>query len=244
LRQAQITPNGAIAFALILISATMATAGTGLAILAVLGIAFATLEVGAGTVTAIKRSIVLVLPLAIFLLAVWVVIVGRSPADIASDAVGSRTAASVYVARICTRLFLIVFTIQSIVAYFARTTPLRFIGALHAPMTIKRLLVFTLSLVETFRHAIDRAHTALIACGLLSRRRSIRNFVNSWVLVQTVWLTAITIVVGRLRDKWPIENTLGLLDHALRPGARSLSHKDLLWLPIAVGATILAVMAR
>jgi hypothetical protein len=244
LPQAQITPNGAVVFALILIGATMATAGHGLWIVAVLGIAFATLEVREGSVTALKRSLVLVLPLATFMLLVWVVIVGRAPADIAAGSVGSRRTALLYVALICTRLFLIVFTIQSIVAYFARTTPLRFIAALYAPMTVKRLLVFTLSLVETFRHAIDRAHTALIACGLLSRRRSIRNFVNSWVLVQTVWLTAITIVVGRLRDKWPIENTLGLLDHALRPGARSLNHKDLFWLPIAVGATILAVMVR
>jgi hypothetical protein len=149
-----------------------------------------------------------------------------------------------YVAVICTRLFLIVFVIQSIVACFANSTPLRFVGALRIPMTVKRLLVFTLSLVETFRHAIDRAHTALIACGLISRRRSIRNFVNSWVLVQTVWLTAITIVLGRLRDKWPIENTLGLLDHALQPPARSLSRKDLVWLPIAVVATIAAVVVR
>jgi len=244
LRQAQITPNGAIAFALILIGATMATAGYGLAVLAVLGVVFTILEAAATTATALKRSIVLVLPLAIFMLIVWVVIVGRSPADIATGSVGSRSAASLHVALICARLFLIVFLIQSIVACFAWTTPLRFIGALRVPITIKRLLVFTLSLVDTFQHAIDRAHTALIASGLLSRRRSIRNFVNGWLLVQTVWLTAITIVVGRLRDKWPIENTLGLLDHALQPGGRALSRKDLIWLPIAIGATVLAVVAR
>jgi hypothetical protein len=244
LPRTQITPNGAVAFALILIGATMATAEHGLWIVAVLCIAFATLEVREATGVALKRALVLVLPLATFMLLVWVVIVGRAPADIAAGSVGSRSAALLYVALICSRLFLIVFVIQSIVACFANSTPLRFIGALRLPMTVKRLLVFTLSLVETFRHAIDRAHTALIACGLFSRRRSIRNFVNSWVLVQTVWLTAITIVLGRLRDKWPIENTLGLLDHALQPPARSLSRKDLVWLPIAVVAMIAAVVVR
>jgi hypothetical protein len=244
LPQAQITPNGAIVFALILIGATMAAAEHGLSIVAVLAIVFATFEVHEGAVTALKRSLVLVLPLMTFMLLVWVIIVGRAPADIAAGVVGSRSTALLYVAVICTRLFLIVFVIQSIVACFANSTPLRFVGALRIPMTVKRLLVFTLSLVETFRHAIDRAHTALIACGLISRRRSIRNFVNSWVLVQTVWLTAITIVLGRLRDKWPIENTLGLLDHALQPPARSLSRKDLVWLPIAVVATIAAVVVR
>jgi hypothetical protein len=244
LPQAQITPNGAVAFALIVIGATMATREYGLSIVAVLGIAFAILEVREATVTALKRSLVLVLPLATFMLLVWVVIVGRAPADIAAGSVGSRSAALLYVALICTRLFLIVFVIQSIVACFANSTPLRFIAALRVPMTVKRLLVFTLSLVETFRHAIDRAYTALIACGLISRRRSIRNFVNSWVLVQTVWLTAITIVLGRLRDKWPIENTLGLLDHALQPPTRLLSRKDLVWLPVAVVAAVAAVIAR
>jgi hypothetical protein len=244
LPQAQITPNGAVTFALMLIGATMATGPHGLSIVAVLGTAFATLEVREGTVTALKRSLVLVIPLATFMLLVWVVIVGRAPADIAAGSVGSRSAALLYVALICARLFLIVFLIQAIVACFANSTPLRFIAGLRAPMTAKRLLVFTLSLVETFRHAIDRAYTALIACGLISRRRSIRNFVNSWVLVQTVWLTAITIVLGRLRDKWPIEDTLGLLDHALQPPARLLSRKDLVWLPIAVVAAIAAVAVR
>jgi hypothetical protein len=227
-----------------LIGATMATAEHGLPIVAVLGIAFATLEARGGTITALKRSLVLVLPLATFMLLVWVLIVGRAPADIAAGVVGSRSTALLYVALICTRLFLIVFVIQSIVACFANTTPLRVIAALRVPMTVKRLLVFTLSLVETFRHAIDRAYTALIACGLFSRRRSIRNLINSWVLVQTVWLTAITIVLGRLRDKWPIENTLGLLDHTLQPPAQSLSSKDLVWLPIAAVATIAAVVVR
>jgi hypothetical protein len=229
----------------ILIGATMATAGfAGLAIVAALGAGFATFEARGATATALKRSIAVVFPLALFMLIVWVGVVGRSPAEIAAGADGSRIAASLHVALVCARLFLIVFTIQVITARFAQTTPLRFIAALRLPLALKRLLVFTLSLVETFRHAIDRAHTALVAGGLLTRRASLRNVVNSWVLVQTVWLTAITIVVGRLRDKWPIENTLVQLDHALAGERQSFSRGDLLWLPIAIGAVVLAVGAR
>jgi hypothetical protein len=242
LRQGPITPNGAVAFGLVLIGASMATTGwLGLAILAGLVVIFAACEVRASSLTALARSILLVLPLSAFLSIVWVGIVGRSPAEIAGGVSGSRMAAALHVALISTRLFLIVAIIQLIVMRFAHTSPLRFIAALRIPPAAKRLLVFTLSLVETFRHAIDRAHTALIASGLLTRRGSLRNLLNGWVLVQTVWLTAITIVIGRLRDKWPIEKTLSLLDHAIADDARPLSIHDLFWLPVALGATVLAL---
>jgi hypothetical protein len=242
----QITPNGAVIFGAILIGATMATAGLhGLAILAAFTAVFAIIEVRSGAMTALGRSILLVLPLAAFMLIVWVGIVGRAPAEIASGAPGTRTAAALHVALISSRLFIIVVAIQLIAARFAQMSPLAFICALRIPLTLKRLLVFTLSLIETFRHAVDRAHTALIASGLLSRRTSIRNLGNSWVLVQTIWLSAITIVVGRLRDKWPIEKTLTLLDHALSRGAlSSLSRADLIWLPIVIGASALAIGTR
>jgi hypothetical protein len=246
LRPRHLTPNGAVAFGLILIAATMASAGlTGLGILAVFSTAFAILEIRGATATAIRRSLILVFPLALFMVIVWVGVVGRSPTEIAAGASGSRTAAALHVARICARLFIVVFTVQSIMVRFAQTTPLSFISALRVPIGFKRLLALTLSLIETFRHAIDRAHTGLVACGLLTHRTSPRNFLNSWVLVQTVWLTAITIVVGRLRDKWPIENTLAQLDACLARGdQQSLSGVDLLWLPAAASAALLALGAR
>jgi hypothetical protein len=245
LRPERITPNGAVAFALIVIGATMATLSfRGLLALAILSFAFAVIEVGRPTVTALRRSIMLVLPLAVFMAIVWIGIVGRSPAEIAAGTVGTRTAALLHVARICARLFIVVFTIQSLIVCFASSTPLRFIRALYAPLTLKRLLVLTLSLIETFRHAIDRAHTALVSAGLLTRKMSVHNLLNAWVLVQTVWLTAITIVMRRLRDKWPIERTLSLLDGALmRVEPRTLSRDDLLWLPLVLGATIFAIRA-
>ena len=245
LRQGPITPNGAAGFGLILIGATIAAAAPGLAALAVIVAAFAAFEVRGASGRAIRRSLVLVFPLAIFMLIVWVGIVGRSPAEIAAGGVGSRGAAFLHVALIASRLFVVVCTIQLIAARFAHRTPLDFIGVLRVPVAAKRLLVLTLSLVETLRHAIDRAYTALIACGLLTQGASTRNLANRWVLVQTVWLTAITIVTGRLRDKWPVEHTLGLLDHALAQGEQqSLSRGDLVWLPAAFAAAVLAVVVR
>jgi len=49
----------------------------------------------------------------------------------------------------------------------------------------------------------------------MTPRLAVRNFLNVWMLVQAVWLSAITIVTGRLRDKWPLEDTLSRLDGAL-----------------------------
>jgi uncharacterized membrane protein YedE/YeeE len=123
-------------------------------------------------------------------------------------------------------------------------TPLVFVRGLHAPARLKRLLALTLSLVETLRHAIDRAHTALIASGLLTRRFSLRNLRHGWVLVQTVWLTAVTVALGRLRDKWPVENTLVRLDGALRGGGPHLiDGDDRIWLPVIIGAAIVVIGA-
>lgn len=239
------TPNGAILFLVAFISlAIVAPGGRGLAILSVLAAAFAAIELRKGIVVALKRAALIVGPLAVFMVLVWVVIVGRSPAEIATGATGTYAAALAYVGFTCARLFLIVFVLQAMVLQFHRLTPLAFVRGLYAPAGLKRLLVLTLSLVETLRHAIDRAHTALIASGTLTRRISLRNFRHGWVLVQTVWLTAVTVVLGRLRDKWPVENTFARLDGALKGGDGNLiDDDDRIWLPIIVGAAIVVIGA-
>ena len=139
---------------------------------------------------------------------VWVGIVGRAPHEIAAGVEGSRAAAAAYVALVCLRLFAIAFAIQALFLHFAGWTPLGFVRAATAPALVKKLLVLTLSLIETILHAIDRARTALIAGGIITRRFSWRNLRHGWLLVQTVWLTVVVIAIGRTRDKWPIEGTL------------------------------------
>ena len=151
----------------------------------------------------------IVLPLALFMMVVWVGIVGRAPHEIAANAEGSRGAALLHVAIVCLRLFIIAFTVQATFLHFAGWTPLRFVGALALPRVAKKLLVLTLSLMDTILQAVDRARTALIGAGIITRERSWRNLRHGWILVQTVWLTVVTIVIGRTRDKWPIEDTLG-----------------------------------
>ncbi len=239
------TPNGAFTLGFILIGLGMGVPGPrGVAVLVALTLAFALIEVRGASVTALKRGAVVVLPLALFMSLVWVVIVGESPAQIAADAGGTRTAALAYVATLCGRLFFIVVVIQLVFLRFAKLTPLQVIRALALPATVKRILVITLSLIGTLRHAIDRAHIALIAAGTLTRAPSVRNVVHSWRLIQAVWLSAITIMVGRMRDKWPVENTIARLDDMLaNANLPWFAGRDRIWLPISLGAAVVILVA-
>ena len=239
------TPNGAIAVAFILIALSMSNPGPrGTAILVVLALAFAIIELRGAALMALRRTALVVVPLAAFMGLVWIGIVGRAPAEIAAHATGTRTAALVYVAGICGRLFFIVVVIQLVFLRFAQLTPLQFIRSLALPAAVKRMLVITLSLIATLRHAIDRAHTALIAAGTLTRSLSWRNLLHAWRLIQAVWLSAVTIVLGRMRDKWPVENTLALLDRSLEHGNPPwLLGDDRIWLPITLGAAVVILLA-
>ena len=95
-----------------------------------------------------------------------------------------------------------------------------------------------LSLIETLRNAVGRTHTALVAAGIITRAVSLKNIGSGWILVQTVWLTAITTVTARMRDKWPTENTLALLGPALDGSERRLSSSDWFWMSLAVVAAL------
>ena len=223
------TPNGAVAFALlVIVSALLARDPVGLLVILTATSCFA-LASRRPVWSALVWSCGIVLPLVLFMTLVWIIIRGRvvdrvalvTPHEIAANLEGSRAAASFYVTIICLRLFIIAFTIQATFLHFAGWTPLRFIGALALPRVAKKLLVLTLSLIDTILQAVDRARTALIGAGLITRQRSWRNLRHGWILVQTVWLTVITIVLGRTRDKWPVEDTLARLEGSLaaRPTA-------------------------
>jgi hypothetical protein len=229
------TPNGAVAFTLlIIVSALLARDLVGLLVILSATVCLA-LASRRPLWSALGWSCGIVLPLALFMLLVWVGIVGRAPDEIAASLEGSRGAALLYVAIVCLRLFIIAFTVQVTFLHFAGWTPLRFIGALALPRVAKKLLVLTLSLMDTILQAVDRARTALIGAGLITRERSWRNLRHGWILVQTVWLTVITIVLGRTRDKWPIEDTLTRLEGSLaaRAAAR-LTVADFGWIALAV----------
>jgi hypothetical protein len=239
------TPNGAVIFGLMVVmGALLAHDFVSLTVILALTLIFA-LGSGRRIVRALSFAAAIVLPLAIFMGLVWIGIVGRAPSEIAANLEGSRAAAAAYVAIICLRLFTIACAIQAAFLHFADWTPLRFVAGLTTPAIVKKLLVLTLSLIDTILQAVDRARTALIAAGIITRKPSWRNLRHGWILVQTVWLTVITIALGRTRDKWPIEDTLTRLDRALAQGAAPrLGAADLGWLAPAVACVALALGMR
>lgn len=232
------TPNGAIVVAAATILATVTGNGRGLVLLYALVAIFSAVEVGPRAGRGLRRAALVMVPLATFMLIIWVGIVGRSPAEIAAGVEGSRNAALFYVITVSARLFLIVFLVQAMMMRFDGETPLSFVRALNAPPGAKRLIILTLSLIETLRNSVDRAFTALVAAGVVTRGLSLKNAGSGWVLVQTVWLTAITTVTARMRDKWPCENTLALLGPALDGSQERLNFRDWFWL-----VTVVAVAA-
>ncbi|MGZ5841487.1 MAG: hypothetical protein ACXWJ8_06065 [Xanthobacteraceae bacterium] len=239
------TPNGAIVFGLVAIAGSVAAGSLpGLAVMLAVALIFA-LGSRQSIVPATKVSAGIVLPLATFMGLVWVGLIGRAPNEIAAGVAGSRVAATLFVAITCLRLFIIAFAVQAAFLHFSGWTPLRFVRALAAPLVVKKLLVLTLSLIETILHAIDRARTALISAGIITRQASWRNLRHGWILVQTVWLTVVTIAIGRTRDKWPVEDTLARLDGTLaEPAPRLFSASDLAWTALAAAGLIVAAGLR
>jgi hypothetical protein len=239
------TPNGAIVFGLVAIAGSVVAASLpGLAVMLMVALIFA-LGSRQSIVPAAKVSAGIVLPLAAFMGLVWIGLIGRAPHEIAAGVEGSRAAATLSVAITCLRLFIIAFAVQAAFLHFAGWTPLRFVRALAAPLIVKKLLVLTLSLIETILHAIDRARTALISAAIITRQASWRNLRNGWILVQTVWLTVVTIAIGRTRDKWPVEDTLARLDGTLAAHEpRLFSTTDLAWTALATAGLIVAVGLR
>ena len=238
------TPNGAILFGIVLIAAAgLARGPASLAVVFAVLLAFA-LASRRNLISALLWSFGIVAPLAAFMALVWIGIVGRAPHEIAAGVEGSRAATTAYVAIVCVRLFIIAFAIQALFLRFSGWTSLGFVGALTVPALAKKALVLTLSLIETILHAIDRARTALIVAGLITRRFSAQNLRNGWVLVQTVWLTVIAIAIGRARDKWPTEGTLARLDQALAAPAPRFARADTIWSAVAILCLIIALGLR
>ena len=235
------TPNGAVVFALVIIAGSVIARDLpGLAVVLAIALAYG-LSVGRRVLSALIWSAGIVLPLAAFMALVWVGIVGRAPAEIAANQAGSRAAAAAHVALVCLRLFVIAFVVQACLLRFAGWTPLGFVRTLRLPPTAKKLLILSLSLIETTLQAVDRARAALIAAGIITRGHSWRNLRNGWVLVQTAWLTVMTIALGRTRDKWPIEGTLARLDGALvAPATPAFAAGDGGWIALGVAGAIAA----
>jgi hypothetical protein len=238
------TPNGAVTFAIVVIAGATASGRiAGLMILLALCVIFGAIEIRARVFKAFAWPAAIVAPLALFMAVVWIGVVGGSPAEIAAGAPGTREAAAWHVATICTRLFVVAFVVRLIAIRFAHLTSMQFIERLWLPLVLKKLIILTLSWIDTILHAVDRSRTALITAGVIASRLSLRNVANGWVLVQTVWLSVITIAIGRARDKWPAENTLARLEAALQAPAQRLRLHDGAWIVIATATIVIAMVA-
>jgi hypothetical protein len=236
------TPNGAVIFAIIIAAGATASGHIAeLMILLALCVIFGAIEIRARVFKAFAWPAAVVAPLALFMAVVWIGVVGRSPAEIAAGAPGTREAAAWHVATICTRLFVVALVIRLVMLRFAYLTPLQFVERLWLPVVLKKLIILTLSWIDTILHAVDRSRTALITAGVIASRLSFRNVANGWVLVQTVWLSVITIAIGRARDKWPAENTLARLEAALQVPAQGLRLHDGAWIVVAAAAIVIAM---
>jgi hypothetical protein len=238
------TPNGAILFAvLVVVAAMLANSPAGFAAVVILCLAFGVAEVADGMAKALLRSLAIVAPLALFMGVVWVGVVGRSPGEIAAGSAGTRTAALAYVATVCTRLFLVALVIQLVALRFLSVTPLQFIRVVRISLPVKKLLVLTLAWIDTILHAVDRSRIALVAAGIITPRVSLRNAANGWILVQTAWLSALTIATGRLRDKWPAEDTPARLEALLDAPAQAIARTDWLWIAATLAAVFVTMVA-
>ena len=139
------TPNGAVVFALIVMAGAMLAQQVA-ALLVVFGLclAFGVVETRAHLRKAVTWSVAIVAPLLAFMGLVWIGFIGRSPAEIAAGAPGSRAAALAFVTLVCLRLTLIALIVQLLVRRFCHLTPLQFVRALTLPLAAKRLLALTL----------------------------------------------------------------------------------------------------
>ena len=98
------TPNGAIVFTLVVVLAAMMSRMSGLIVLYLLCTLFAVIEVGPNATAALRRAVILMVPLAAFMVLVWVGSSGARPRTslpVNRDRASVRSSTSASCARDC-----------------------------------------------------------------------------------------------------------------------------------------------
>lgn len=178
----------------------------------------------------LKKSLVLMLPLVLFLYLVWVVIVGAAPTNLGEPV---QLTAQSYVYSVSLKLFVFSALIFSLVEKFANGGPFQFVNNLTIPNALKTLLMLTLSLKNSFAQASTRSFSALVIAGVLTPRLSLRNMSHGWRLMRSIWVSTLSISFERLDSKWAIENLPDSCVQNLAKTRTLLSLGDLVWLLIA-----------
>lgn len=113
-----------------------------------------------------------------------------------------------------------------------------FLLRLAIPRTPKVLLLTASSLAQAFADGVRRAHTALVAAGVVTSRRSERNLFHGWLLIRTSWVAALGVATERSDTKWRFEDLPDAvpLERLARP---TFVSRDILWSVPAITAALL-----
>lgn len=194
-----------------------------------LAVVFMTLNTQA-MASVLKKSLVLMFPLVLFLYLVWVVIVGAAPTNLGAPV---QLTAQSYVYAVSLKLFVFSALVFSLIEKFANGGAFQFVNNLTIPNALKSLLMLTLSLKNSFAQASTRSYSALVIAGVLTPRLSLRNMSHGWLLIRSIWVSTLSISFERLDSKWAIENLPDACIQNLAKTRALLSLGDWVWLLIA-----------
>ena len=196
--------------------------------------AFVVLERRQHALAALRFAVSLVAPLAVYLVLVWVVVVGHPPAGGLLLTRGSASAGE-YVLGVSVRLFLLVLLLRAALHEELDAAPLLFMRDSGLPAGGKAAVVMTLSLTSTMRVSASKAWSSLVAANLATPRLSWRNVRNLPVLLLTVWMFTLGTLAGRMQCKWRAEDMRERLAEVLRrPPGKRFSMRDLVWSALGV----------
>ncbi len=236
-----LSSNGLVLFLVISLGALFVptTAVVPVFVLAV-GLAFS-LSPGSSGFLVIWRALLTVLPLAVFLVLVWIGIIGRAPDT--TLFYYPRNAASAWhvVAAIVARLFLFALLTFGVVKAGAELRP-SFVAGLTLPKALKVILLASASMTDLMQHGSRRAHTALIVANVITPRMSLRNLRYGWLLVRSTWVAAVGMAAERLDTKWAYEDLPAAAPVACTHPSLRLG--DLLWVCMALAALVATVATR
>ena len=189
----------------------------------------------------IGRALLAVAPIAMFLVLVWIGIIGRAPDTNLFYRPGNSASAWHVVGAIVARLFLFALFTFAVVRAGAALQP-SFVAGLSLPKAFKVILLAAASIADLMRHGSQRAHTALIVANVISPRMSLRNLKYGWLLVRTTWVAAVGMAAERLDTKWSYEDLPAAAP--MRRIGPSLRWGDLLWIGVALTELVATVATR
>jgi hypothetical protein len=182
------------------------------------------------------RALSITLPLVGWLTIIWLWVAPSKPDTLLLYRPAPAEPAWVLVAALGLRFFVFALLTLAAVERASRIKP-SFLLRLAIPRSVKLLLLTASSMAQAFTDGVRRAHTALVAAGVVTSRRSLRNFLQGWLLIRTSWVSALGLAAERTDTKWRFENLPDAVPLAqlARP---ALVRGDLFWVVPAIAAVL------